>query len=121
TFQKLAALRLMYAEPARFLDPTVSPLYGDFTGFPPLLFHAGEIEMLRDESVRVAERAYAAGVTVEVEVWRDMAHVFHALPLPQARPADDSIVQFVERHAGWRPESISPATVATAELHGVQS
>ena len=62
TFQKLAALRLMYAEPARFLDPTVSPLYGDFTGFPPLLFHAGEIEMLRDESMRAAERAYAAGV-----------------------------------------------------------
>lgn len=121
TFQKLAALRLMYAEPARFLDPTVSPLYGDFTGFPPLLFHAGEIEMLRDESVRAAERAYAAGVTVEVEVWRDMAHVFHALPLPQARPADDSIVRFVERHAGWRQESISPVTVAATELHGVQS
>ena len=101
TFQKLAALRLMYAEPARFLDPTVSPLYGDFAGFPPLLFHAGEIEMLRDESRRAAERAQAAGVTVEVEVWKDMAHVFHALPLPQARSADDSIVQFVERHAGW--------------------
>jgi len=45
--------------------------------------------------------------------------VFHALPLPQTRPADDSIVQFVERHARWRQESISPVTVAAAELHGV--
>ena len=63
---------------------------------------------------------YAAGVTVELEIWRDMAHVFQALPLPQARPADDSIVQFVERHAGWRLDSISSATVAAAELHGVQ-
>jgi len=46
--------------------------------------------------------------------------VFHALPLPQARPADDSVVQFVERHAGWRLESISPGTVVAAGLHGVE-
>jgi acetyl esterase/lipase len=104
TFEKLAALRLFYAAPEQFLEPTVSPLFGDFTGFPPLLFHAGEIEMLRDESTRAAERAHAAGVTVEVEVWRDM-HVFHALPLPQARPAEERIARFVERHAGWTSAS----------------
>jgi hypothetical protein len=59
--------------------------------------------MLRDESTRAAERA-SAGVTVEVEVWRDMAHVFHALPLPQARPADDSVVQSssVMPDGGWK-------------------
>ncbi len=105
TFEKLAALRLLYAAPQQFLDPMVSPLYGDFTGFPPLLFHAGEIEMLRDESTRAAERAHAAGVTVEVDVWRDMAHVFHALPLPQVQPAEERIARFVERHAGWTPAS----------------
>ncbi|HQR19258.1 MAG TPA: alpha/beta hydrolase [Burkholderiaceae bacterium] len=101
TLDGLAALRLMYARPEQFLDPTVSPLYGDFAGLPPLLFHAGDVEMLRDESTRAAARAHAAGVPVEVEIWRDMAHVFHALPLPQAAAAEGRLLNFIARHTGW--------------------
>jgi len=101
TFQRLAELRLLYAKPEQFLDPGVSPLYGEFAGLPPLLFQAGEIEMLRDESVRAAARARAAGVMVEVEIWRSMAHVFQALPLPQAVAAENRILDFIARHTGW--------------------
>ncbi len=101
TLEKLVALRLDYAAPEQFLEPTLSPLFGDFATFPPLLFQAGEIEMLRDESLRAAARAYAAGVTVEVDVWRDMAHVFQALSLPQAAIAEARIAAFIEQHAGW--------------------
>lgn len=101
TLEKLTALRQLYAAPEQFLEPALSPLFGDFAGFPPLLFQAGEIEMLRDESIRAAARAHAAGVTVEVDVWRDMAHVFQALPLPQAAEAEARIAEFIERHAGW--------------------
>lgn len=101
TLEKLAALRLLYAAPEQFLEPTLSPLFGDFATFPPLLFQVGEIEMLRDESLRAAARAHAAGVTVEVDVWCDMAHVFQALPLPQAAIAEARIAAFIEQHAGW--------------------
>lgn len=101
TFQRLAELRLLYAKPEQFLDPAVSPLYGDFTGLPPLLFQAGEIEMLRDESVRAAARARAAGVNAEVQVWRHMAHVFQALPLPQAAAAEARLLEFIGQHTGW--------------------
>jgi len=101
TLEKLTALRQVYAAPEQFLEPALSPLFGDFAGFPPLLFQAGEIELLRDESIRAAARAHAAGVTVEVDIWRDMAHVFQALPLPQAAIAEDRIAEFIERHAGW--------------------
>jgi acetyl esterase/lipase len=101
TLEKLAAFRLLYAEPEQFLEPTLSPLFGDFAGLPPLLFQAGEIEMLRDESLRGAARAHAAGVHVEVDVWRDMAHVFQALPLPQAAVAEARIANFIGEHAGW--------------------
>ena len=54
--------------------------------------------MLRDESVRAAARADAAGVEVELEIWDHMAHVFQALPLPQARAALDHIGAFAARH-----------------------
>ena len=42
-------------------DPLISPVFGDFTGLPPLLFQTGHTEVLRDDSVRVTERARAAG------------------------------------------------------------
>lgn len=70
---------------------------GDFTGFPPLLFQAGGIEMLRDESTRAALRAHAAGVSVEAQIWRDMAHVFHALPLPLPQAAGPIASQTMRR------------------------
>lgn len=101
TLAKLAAFRQLYAEPEKFLEPTLSPLFGDFKGFPPLLFQVGEIEMLRDESLRAAARAHRAEVQVEVDVWRAMAHVFQALPLPQATVAEARIAAFIARNAGW--------------------
>ncbi|HUI60520.1 MAG TPA: alpha/beta hydrolase [Steroidobacteraceae bacterium] len=98
----LAALRSFYAPPEQYLNPAVSPLFGDFSGLPPLLFQVGERELLLDESTRAAARAHAAGVTVELEIWERMGHGFQALPLPQAQSAADHVVAFVERHAGWK-------------------
>jgi monoterpene epsilon-lactone hydrolase len=98
---ELVALRGLYAPPERYLDPAVSPLFGGFTGLPPLLFQAGGSEVLLDESTRAAARAHAAGVTVELEIWDHMGHEFQAMPLPQAAAALDRIAQFIERHADW--------------------
>ena len=97
----LIALRRFYAPTERFLDPTVSPLFGDFAGFPPLLIQVGDIEVLLDESTRVAARAHAAGVPVELEVWDRMGHVFQAIAsLPQAEAAAVNIAGFIARHSG---------------------
>lgn len=98
----LLAMRALYAPPERFLDSSVSPLFGDFKDFPPLLFQIGEIEVLADESNRAAARAHIAGVAVELEVWEKMAHVFQAFSsLPQASAAADSVVRFIRGRAGW--------------------
>jgi acetyl esterase/lipase len=97
----LVALRGFYAPPERYLDPGVSPLFGSFAGLPPLLFQVGGLEVLLDESTRAAARAYAAGVTVEVEIWEHMGHVFQAMPLPQAGVALERIARFLAGHAGW--------------------
>ncbi len=97
----LVAMRGYYTSPDHYLDPAVSPLYAEFAGLPPLLFQVGGTEMLLDESVRAAARADAAGVGVELEIWEHMAHVFQALPLPQAAAALDRLAAFVARHTGW--------------------
>ena len=57
-------------------DPYVSPVFGDFTGLPPLLLQAGGAECLLGDSEAVRDRADAAGVEVELTTWPDLQHVF---------------------------------------------
>jgi acetyl esterase/lipase len=68
-------------------DPLVSPVYGDYTGVPPLMIVVGSTEVLRDEAHRVALRAREAGVPVTYEEWTRMPHVFPILAdlVPEAR------------------------------------
>lgn len=57
-------------------DPTVSPLRANLTGLPPIRIHAGDDEVLLDDSVRFVERALAAGVDAQLDVWEGMVHGF---------------------------------------------
>ena len=57
-------------------DPFVSPLYADLKGLVPIRVYAGEDEVLLDDSMRLVERAAAAGVDARLEVWEGMAHGF---------------------------------------------
>jgi epsilon-lactone hydrolase len=68
-------------------NPLASPLYADFANFPPLLIHVGKDETLLDDSVRLAERARAAGVGVELKIWPVVPHAWQlGYPrLPEAR------------------------------------
>jgi acetyl esterase/lipase len=84
------------------VDPLVSPLYADMHGLPPLLFHVGSTEMLRDDSVLAAEKAKAAGVDVTCKVWNEMPHVFQSLAfLPESKKALEHIKNFVQTKTNW--------------------
>jgi monoterpene epsilon-lactone hydrolase len=76
-------------------NPLASPVFGDYRGIPPLLIQVGEHEMLRDDSVRVAEKAVADGIQVKFEVWPGMVHVFQIRGLPESREAIEQIAEFV--------------------------
>ncbi len=78
-------------------SPLMSPLYGDFRGLPPMLVHASEDEVLRDDAIRVAETARRAGVEVELQLWPHVPHVwqFFAGVLPEARASLDATTRFV--------------------------
>jgi len=68
-------------------NPLASPLYADLKGLPPLLIHVGADETLRDDSTRLAERARAAGVHVELKIWPVVPHSWQLAPnkIPEAR------------------------------------
>ena len=57
-------------------DPRISPAFGDFTGFPPMLIQVGTDEMLLSDSIIVAEKARSAGVKVRFTKYQGMFHVF---------------------------------------------
>src|SRR3954454_7455656 len=59
-------------------DPRVSPLYADLRNFPPTLIQIGSNETLLDDATRLAARAGAADVAVNLEIW---PHMIHAWPL----------------------------------------
>ena len=100
---RLVALRQGYVpDPELYRHPDVSPYFADFTGFPPLFMQAGSTEMLRDEALRVADKAHAAGVDVEVELWPGVPHAFQLAPfLPEAARAMERITAFVLARTGW--------------------
>ena len=74
-----------------------SPLYGDASGLPPTLIHVGSDEILRDDSIRMAEKLRVAGCDVEIEVWPRMPHAWHhyARILPEGRRAIERIGAFL--------------------------
>lgn len=81
--EHLARAYLAGLDPAQ---PLVSPLLGDLHGLPPLLLHVGEDECLRDDSLRLAQKARAAGVRVQLQVWATVPHVWQLMAwLPEAR------------------------------------
>ncbi len=78
--------------------PTASPLYGDLAGLPPMLIQAGNDEVLLDDSRRFAERARQMGVSIELDVWDEMTHVWQMSAgfVPEAQQAIEKIGSFLK-------------------------
>ena len=85
--ERLLKIAKVYLDGKEPTAPLASPIHADLTGLPPLLLQVGSIEVLLDDSTLLKSRAKAAGVSVEMEVWDDMPHVWHhyAPILPEGR------------------------------------
>ncbi|PKM32122.1 MAG: alpha/beta hydrolase [Gammaproteobacteria bacterium HGW-Gammaproteobacteria-12] len=75
-------------------DPGLSPLFADLSRLPPTLIQVGEDELLLNDSLRLAERARAAGVTLRLERYPGLWHVFQA-HVGMLRAADYAIARVV--------------------------
>ena len=84
-------------------NPLASPIYGDLRGFPTMLIHVGDDEILLDDTTRFAAKARADGVEVEVKVWDGMWHVFQFFAgagMPEALESLKELGAFVKQHMG---------------------
>jgi acetyl esterase/lipase len=77
TIERLNGMAADYLGGADPKDPLASPVFGDYSGLPPLLIHVGSEEALLGDSLVLAERAGHARVEVRLEIWPEMIHVWH--------------------------------------------
>ena len=84
-----AAFYLDGADPR---TPLASPLYADLRGLPPLLIQAGERELLRDDSTRLAARTGAA-----LRIWPVVPHVWQIMHgfVPEGRESLTLAAEFL--------------------------
>lgn len=73
----------------------ISPLFGDFTGFPPTYIQVGENEILYSDSVTLYEKMIAANVSVKMDTFPGMWHVFQMSPFKTAYEAMDKNAEFM--------------------------
>lgn len=102
----------LYAGKTPLDHPGCSPLFAELRGLPPMLIQVGTEEILFDDAQRLAQRARAAGVSVELQVYQGMWHVFqaHAGILDTSDSAIDKMAGFV-RHCRALERS-EPAAIA---------
>ena len=55
-------------------EPYISPLFGDLTGFPPVILLTGTRDRLLSDNVRMHRALLAAGVEAELHVWEAAGH-----------------------------------------------
>jgi len=93
----------------RDLDPEswqISPVFGDFSGFPPLYLQASESEQLIDDSILLAKNARKAGVYVRLDTWQNQPHVFQAFGGKEANDAMNKMGKWImEQHDTERMRS----------------
>ncbi len=95
TMEYVQAVRMAYAGGADLKDPMLSPLFGDFTGFPPTLIQVGSNELLYSDAERLRDRMRAAGALCRLEEWTEMWHVFQMMPIKKAGEAMEHVGEFL--------------------------
>lgn len=90
-------------------NPYISPLFGTYAGFPPMLIQVGSIEMLLSDSTSLAKKAKEAGVKVRLSIYEEMFHVFQMgeLMLPESRQAWEEVGKFLRVLDRRRQETFS--------------
>ena len=84
-----------YAPGRDLTNPLISPLFGNFEGFPPVYIQVGSNEILLDDSNMLYKKLLKANVSVKLDLFKGMWHVFQMSPVKAARDAMDKNAEFI--------------------------
>jgi acetyl esterase/lipase len=92
----------LYANGHDLKEPLLSPIYGDFTGFPPAILTSGTRDLFLSLTVLTHRKLRRAGVEAELQVFEGMSHGdYQADPFaPETKEAFTEIARFFDKHLG---------------------
>ncbi|MGL5259105.1 MAG: alpha/beta hydrolase [Lachnospiraceae bacterium] len=84
-----------YAQNQELLNPFISPIYGNFNGFPPTYIQVGDHEILLSDSTMLHKQMVKANTFVKLDIFEGMWHVFQMSPFKDANEAIVKIAEFI--------------------------
>jgi acetyl esterase/lipase len=98
----LLAAGKIYAGSENVQNPLISPLYGDFKGFPPTILITGTRDFLLSDTVRVHRKLREAGVVTDLNVFEAMSHGQYITvnDAQESREAYMEVAHFFGRYLG---------------------
>lgn len=70
----IARSALLYADGHSLKDPYISPLFGDFTGLPPVMIISGTRDLFLSQGVLTQRKLREAGNVASLQLWDGMSH-----------------------------------------------
>jgi monoterpene epsilon-lactone hydrolase len=92
----------LYANGHDLKDPQLSPIYGDFHGFPPTILVTGTRDLFLSNTVRTHRKLRQAGVVADLHVFEGMSHaqyLFNA-DAPETKETFEEIARFFDARLG---------------------
>ena len=92
----------IYAGSYSLKAPYLSPIYGDFGGFPPAILTTETRDLFLSNTVRTHRKLRRAGVEADLNVYEGQSHAEYArdVDAPETREAFTDIANFFNRHLG---------------------
>lgn len=84
-----------YLQDTSPISPFVSPIYADFSGFPPVYIQVGDNEILLDDSQMLYNQLLKYNVYARLDIFPGLWHVFQMSPIKAARTAIDKVYNFI--------------------------
>lgn len=76
-------------------NPLISPLFGNFEGFPPVYIQVGDNEILLNDATMLHKKMVKENVSVKIDIFKGMWHVFQMSPFKTAYEAMDKNAEFI--------------------------
>ena len=96
----LGAAARLYADGHDLKDPLISPVYGDFAGFPPTFLITGTRDMFLSDTARTHRKLRAAGVDADLHVYEGVAHADYLIltDSPESKDVFREVGAFFKKH-----------------------
>jgi acetyl esterase/lipase len=91
------AATMLYAGTHDVKNPELSPMFGDFSGFPPAILTSGTRDLLLSDTVRTHRKLRRAGVNAALQVFEGESHAQYLVPsAPETQEAFGEIAHFFD-------------------------